>query len=340
MQDKTTELLEQILNEIRSQNFKTELGFGYSPKPIYIYANRSNPPHIWYMWDHKNDAPIAIEQTALTGIFESLAIEEKEFRGKPDPKVNLTIRADRPYIVQAGLDTLFAKGLLYTLAKMPSEAFRQPVTIAVEPGETEQVLFCRIYNPASGNSVYCPYPDEVDWSAVTQRAIAKIEQAHRPAPSGQAMGSGAAVSGEVIASLIWGRGNATTADYAGQHQLLPTDDRAPADAINQSIAEATTKEELEKIGRSIEGMWDALGPMASALMDKVNRKIIALDKAENGSVAQEMERVGWDTAVGKQFLMDNFGKQRRAELTPEEMTAFIAHLRNLPDKQLEQGEWE
>jgi hypothetical protein len=92
--------------------------------------------------------------------------------------VNLSIRADRAYIIQAGFDTLFSKGLLYTLAKLPIEAFRQPITIAVEPGETEQVLFCRIYNPATGHSVYAPYPDEVDWQSVSQRAIEKIQKAH------------------------------------------------------------------------------------------------------------------------------------------------------------------
>jgi hypothetical protein len=67
---------------------------------------------------------------------------------------------------------------VFTLAKLPSEVFRQPITIAVEPGETEQVLFCRIYNPSTGNSVYAPYPDDVDWQAVTARAIDKIQKAH------------------------------------------------------------------------------------------------------------------------------------------------------------------
>ena len=68
------------------------------------------------------------------------------------------------------------------LAKLPVEAYRHPIMIAVEPGDAEQVLFCRIYNPANGKSVFAPYPDDTDWPATAARAIAKIEQVHgRPA---------------------------------------------------------------------------------------------------------------------------------------------------------------
>jgi hypothetical protein len=177
----TDALLQAILDELkasRSSQNKPPLGFGHPPKPRYIYANRQYSDCLWYFWNGAKNEHEPIEATALTGWVEKLEIEEKEFRGKPDPKVNLSIRADRPYVIQAGFDTLFAKGLLYTLAKLPVEAYRQPITIAVEPGETEQVLFCRIYNPSTGNSVYAPYPDEVDWNAVTQRAIEKIQKAH------------------------------------------------------------------------------------------------------------------------------------------------------------------
>jgi hypothetical protein len=172
----TEELLQAILDELRSS--RQPLGFGHPPKPRYIYANRQYSDCLWYFWNGAKNEHEPIAHTALTGTIEKLEIEEKEFRGKPDPKVNLHIRADRAYIIQAGFDTLFARGLLYTLSKLPTEAFRQPITIAVEPGETEQVLFCRIYNPTTGNSVYAPYPDEVDWPTVAQRAIDKIQKAH------------------------------------------------------------------------------------------------------------------------------------------------------------------
>jgi hypothetical protein len=114
---------------------------------------------------------------------EKLEIEEKEFRGRTEAKVNLTIRADRVYIIQSGFDTHFGRGLLHTLAKLPAEAFRSPIMIAVEPGDTDQVLFCRIYNPVSGKSVFAPYPDDADWQAIAKKAIAKIKKVKEGAPA-------------------------------------------------------------------------------------------------------------------------------------------------------------
>ena len=68
--------------------------------------------------------------------------------------------------------------MLHTLSKLPVTAFTKPITIAVEPGDTEQVLFCRIYNPVTGQSVFAPYAENTDWQQVTSRASAKIDSAH------------------------------------------------------------------------------------------------------------------------------------------------------------------
>ena len=172
----TTQLLQAILNELSS--YKQPLGFGHPPKPRYIYANRQYPDCLWYFWNGARSEHEPIEFHALTGILERLEIEQKEFRGKPDYKINLHIRADRNYVIQAGYETLFAKGMLYTLSKLPVTAFIKPITIAVEPGDTDPVLFCRVYNPVTGQSVFAPYPENTDWQQVTSRAITKIDSAH------------------------------------------------------------------------------------------------------------------------------------------------------------------
>lgn len=170
-------LLLEILNELKAQRQLQQqpLGFTHPPKVRYIYANRQYPDCLWYFWNGGKSVYEPIEYHAITGFIEKLEVEEKEFRWKPDLKINLHIRADRPYIIQSGQDTLFAKGLLYTLSKLPVEAFKKPITIAVEAGETDQVLFCRIYNPITGNAVYAPYPDDAHWETVTKRAIEKVE---------------------------------------------------------------------------------------------------------------------------------------------------------------------
>ncbi len=177
----TESLLQAILDELKAARNAppaVPLGFSAPPKPRFIYANRQYGNCLWYFWNSAKNEHEPIEATAITGYVEKLEIEEKEFRGRTEAKVNLTLRADRPYIIQAGFETIFARGLMHTLAKLPPEAFRQPVMIAVEPGDTEQVLFCRIYNPATGKSVFAPAPEDTDWRATLQRAIGKIEQAH------------------------------------------------------------------------------------------------------------------------------------------------------------------
>lgn len=179
----TTDLLLQaILEELQSARQTPQavpLGFSSPPKPRYIYANRQYPDCLWYFWNTSKNEHEPIEATALTGFVEKLELEEKEFRGRTETKVTLTLRADRPYLIQAGFDTVFARGLIHTLAKLPADTFKQPIMIAVEAGETDQVLFARIYNPLTGRSVYAPWPEDTDWRATAQRAIAKIEQIHQ-----------------------------------------------------------------------------------------------------------------------------------------------------------------
>ena len=174
-------LLNAILDELkaaRAAQTPVPLGFGSPPKARFIYANRQYPNCLWYFWNNAKNEHEPIEHTALTGWIEKLEIETKEFRGKTESKVNLTLRADKLYVIQSGSDTLFGRGLLHTLAKLPQEAFRHPIMIAVEAGETDQVLFCRLYNPATGKSFFAPYPDDADWNTITQKAITKIQRAH------------------------------------------------------------------------------------------------------------------------------------------------------------------
>lgn len=172
----TTKLLQAILDELRSQ--KQQLGFGHPPKSCYIYANRKYSKTLWYFWNSALNEPEPIEFHALTGTIESLEIESKEFRGKTEQKVNLHILAERKYIIQAGSETQFAKGLLYALLHLPPKALTQPLTIAVEAGDTELVLFCRVYDPATGQSIYAPYPENTNWEKIAKQVIAKIEQVH------------------------------------------------------------------------------------------------------------------------------------------------------------------
>jgi 3',5'-cyclic AMP phosphodiesterase CpdA len=173
-----SELLQRLMAELQSQLGSGGLGFCDPPKTRYIYANRQYPDCLWYFWNGGKNCHEPIEPHALTGVIEKIEIEEKDFRGKPDPKVNIYVNADRPYVIQSGIETLFTKGLIYTLSKLPIEAFKKPIMIAVEAGDTDSVLFSRVYNPATGAQVFAPYAEPVEWTAVIARAIDKVNQAH------------------------------------------------------------------------------------------------------------------------------------------------------------------
>ncbi len=104
----TNQLLQAILEELRAA--KQPLGFGHPPKARTIYANRQYLSCLWYFSNGAKNEPEPIECHALTGMIERLEIEQKEYKGKLDPKVNLHVRAERRYVIQAGLETQFARG--------------------------------------------------------------------------------------------------------------------------------------------------------------------------------------------------------------------------------------
>lgn len=299
-------LLEAILKELQAQKSPAPLGFGHPPKPRYIYANRQYADCLWYFWNGAKNEHEPIEHHAITGVITKLEIETKEFRGKPDPKVNLHIKADRPYVIQSGLDTLFAKGLVFTLSRLPKSAFSQPITIAVEPGETEQVLFCRIYNPEKGEAVYAPYGEDVDWADTIAKAQAKINPATTPAP--------------------------IHAEWDGQQSLTPVDNRGIADRFLADLAAAETLEAVDKL--KVHLTKEAFGPAFSLMRQKWEQKRGSLAAAEpqtdlSGLVAEIsvlVDRCGWKPKHGSAYLVETYGKRTRAELTSQELVEFRDYL--------------
>jgi hypothetical protein len=155
-----------------------KLGFGPSPRPRYIYLNRQYPDCLWYFWKGAENTYEPIAHESITGYLTKIEIETKDFRGKPDPKLNLWMRCDRAYKIQVGMDTLTAKSLLSALRTI--EDFTQPITIAPEPGDTEQVVFARVAIDG-GEIIYAPYAEDANWPAILQALIDRLggETPHR-----------------------------------------------------------------------------------------------------------------------------------------------------------------
>jgi len=170
------QLLSEILEELRTE--RQPLGFGPSPRPVFIYCNRTRDC-LWYTLSEDSSRTIQpIQADALTGIITQIETVEVTRRGKATEKLHVHVKADRRYVLESGIDSNFSRALLHPLSLIPVEKLKLPITIAVEPGESEEVLFCRIYNPVTGEAAFAPWDASTNWAQVLERAIAKVEAAH------------------------------------------------------------------------------------------------------------------------------------------------------------------
>lgn len=165
-----TGLLQQILNKLDAP----KLGLHDAAGGVKIYCNRSNNC-LWYRL--QDGQPVPIQQTALTGYLVNLEFTKVERRGKETIKLLATLQGDRPYLLEAGHDSHFSKGLLCAVASMPPAMLQRPITLSPQPGEDDAVLFCRVFS--DGELIRAPYDDSTDWRSCAQAAIAAVRAARQ-----------------------------------------------------------------------------------------------------------------------------------------------------------------
>lgn len=123
------------------------LGLGPFPVPIRLYVGQETDGTTkcgWYTFDPEKDLKQPIADPSLTGFIKGIILIEKTSKRGDTVKLDITIQADKPYIVRSGLETLFTRGLLLALDLI--ESFDQPVTIGVVPGTEEKTVFARVYH--------------------------------------------------------------------------------------------------------------------------------------------------------------------------------------------------
>jgi hypothetical protein len=100
----------------------------------------------------------------------------------------ITIQADRPYILESGHDTHFAKSVLVAMpaatrsgnATLTPEQLYSPITLQPQPGTTdENVLFCRVW--VESELVMASYNEETNWREVSKQALAITKAANEMA---------------------------------------------------------------------------------------------------------------------------------------------------------------
>ncbi|MEH1945547.1 MAG: hypothetical protein V7K77_00890 [Nostoc sp.] len=155
---------------------EVKLGFGAVPRPQYVFVKKDND-YCWYMLS-ENDQKIPIYDKALTGLITEIKIDKQvETAFGEAGKIDLSILADKPYIVRSGKDSYFSKSLLLSLDALTSEQLRNPLTISVRPGDSN-VVFCNIYDPVTYRSVGVSWDghNEIDWQTLGREVSLKINK--------------------------------------------------------------------------------------------------------------------------------------------------------------------
>ena len=176
---------EELLKQLVATINKPKLGLHNEAGSCKIYCNRHNGS-LWYTLN--NSEASAITQTALTGYLKELKFEKCERRGKEVYKLLITIQADRPYILESGHDTHFAKSVLAAMpaatrsgnATLTPQQLYSPITLQPQAGTTdENVLFCRVW--VESELVMASYNEQTEWREVSKQALAVTKAANEMA---------------------------------------------------------------------------------------------------------------------------------------------------------------
>lgn len=150
-----------------------QLGFGESPSRMAIFCNRANTD-TWYTLD-KDDQPVELSLPALTGYLQSLEFIQREYKGKTTCKLRFKMLAHRPCTLEAGAESVFAKGFLSAISTLTPEQLREhPITIEAIPADDDKVLFCNVWLGAQKASQ--KWDEQTEWRAIAKKAKANVAQ--------------------------------------------------------------------------------------------------------------------------------------------------------------------
>jgi hypothetical protein len=162
-----------------------KLGFGAIPKIQYIFVNHE-AGSCWYMLSEDNQQ-IFIPEKALTCLITGIDCNKKvETQFGVAYKTDLSVFADKPYVIRSGRESNFSKSLLRSLDGLSLEQLRSPLSITVSPGDNN-VVFCNIYDPQTYKIIWTN-PQDIDLHLLEERVTQKINQVAKiPNQSHEAM---------------------------------------------------------------------------------------------------------------------------------------------------------
>lgn len=154
---------------------EVKMGLGGAPDPIYLHVSESidegGEVHPWHMWDGKKQIPV--KDRSLTGILTNIRLKlGPEFKGRRPVKIQLRVdTGSQPYVMQAGVETTFTRGMLLALDMV--DDLTQPFMFVVANGG-EKVVFARLHLAANGERVKIMWDKERKLFPLVQKLQQKL----------------------------------------------------------------------------------------------------------------------------------------------------------------------
>lgn len=159
------ELLEQqnALMQLLIDHHLYPLGF-IEVGATMVYANGD---HGWYM--RQDGENVACPTDAISGFLTDIRTVTRSGEWGDRQKLLIRLRADRTYVVEAGVDSNFVKSFVASIHQVTANDLAKQITIQVHSGDKGKSTFCRVY--LAGQYLKGPTWADCDWTALTQRAL-------------------------------------------------------------------------------------------------------------------------------------------------------------------------
>jgi hypothetical protein len=245
-------LVERIAHalEIFTGVSQREVGFSDAPAgvPTFIFV-KNEGEYLWYQWNFDNNRQIPIAQKFLTGVITDLQQFDKEWQGKPMPKLRISVKADKNYIIQTGLDSVFARGFLLHFGELSSAQIGQAITIGVVPNDTSQgsaaTVFCDLY--ADGERVIAEWDRDANPQDLLTEAQKRLGVEQRVWDNGNAQDVGPADPEPQRQQAQQQRTQQQARPAQGSGAAKAPSGNAAAQAWAQKVSEIFTRKNLPKL---------------------------------------------------------------------------------------------
>lgn len=152
---------------------RPEAGFGSPPIPTYIFVGESDDvDSSWYELDFETKKKIPIKQEALWCTITGLKLVKKIWRDEPVIKLDISVMADKKYVIRSSVDTLFSRGFL--LAAQTLDDFEEMICIVVSKGDQQNAIFCRLFY-TNGSRVKAEWNKDIKLLPIIQNLQRRLD---------------------------------------------------------------------------------------------------------------------------------------------------------------------